>query len=41
MLYTTAGGHEARLQNLDSAAVQRITNYDDDRNILSGSAGVQ
>lgn len=33
-------GHEARLQILDSAHLQRVTNYDE-RNILSGSAGVQ
>lgn len=40
MWYTTAWGHEARLQTLDSAHLRRVTNYDNG-NILSGSAEVQ
>lgn len=40
MLYTTEWGLEARLQILDCAHLQRLTN-DDDRKILSGSADVQ
>lgn len=40
MIYTTAWGHEARLQTLDSAHLQWVTNYYD-RNISSDSARLQ